>query len=428
MLKHESPYAAAPLYACESAHDVPQMFYRAHHGVTLPAPLPGYALVAFVPFAVLPPIASASLWLAVLIASFGVAIVSLRALGIAPAASIPVLALGFGLTALPFGELVPLALAGCCASAAALRRGAHTAAVAWASLAAIEPHVGAALIVALLAYAPTRSRTLVAVAGLGLIDVAATGGASLGYVSHVLPQHALAELARSSQYSLSWILNALGVPAREALAAGAVSYGTALALGVYVARNAARAGYGPHWCALAPAAFVLLGGTFVHLAQMILALPAALLAVRSRRTDVRMLAGSAMLLIAVPWNVIAQTPVFVPLVALATFGVTRVALAQSPTVSLRIALASTAACGVLAILRAHAVPAPAPAPPLDPRLAQYAWGAWIAAHDRIYGPAIWLAKAPTWIGLGALAAACVRTYEQGESPIGFHDAPAGRTP
>src|SRR5579875_1398429 len=71
-----NPYDASSLYACQRA-PMPLGLYRVVPGLTLPAPLPGYALLAFVPLAPLPYPAACAAWLLVMLACI---VFSIRAL------------------------------------------------------------------------------------------------------------------------------------------------------------------------------------------------------------------------------------------------------------------------------------------------------------------------------------------------------------
>lgn len=354
----------------------------------------------------MPPQAAALLWLLILAAAVAVAVRSLDALGVPAAASVAALAFPIAAVSIPFGEIVAVALAACCACAEALRRRAFGEAVAWAAVMMIEPHVGVPVLLALLGFERTRWQAAFTIVTLAALHAAVVPAEAMTYFTAVLPQHALAEIGRTSQYSLAWVLDGFGVPGAYALGIGAASYAIVLGAGISAAAVLALRLRRIEMLALVPPAFALFGGTFMHLAQTVIALPAALvfLAVENRR--VRRLASVAVVLLAIPWNVLASTAWMVPFAALAAVAIAAWTLRATVRRALSLAIACTLVAAALAAGRPFfAVPSKAPIPALNPAFAEASWGAWIAVHDRFTGPAIWLAKAPTWIGL-ALVAAC----------------------
>ena len=145
------PYQNEPLRTCE-AGVLAKSFLKKNPGVTIPAPLPAYAIAVVVPLAALPFGIAAALWAAILLAAWIAAVIALaRAAGIAWEIALAALSLGFGVLSLPFGEVVPLAIAGICGAAYYARAGRWRASAACAALAMIEPHLGlpAALALAL---------------------------------------------------------------------------------------------------------------------------------------------------------------------------------------------------------------------------------------------------------------------------------------
>ncbi len=420
------PYLASPLYACETS---PQPFglYRAHNGVALPAPLPGYALVPFAALALVPYPVACVAWLAALLLACAWAWRSLAALGAHDVAgAIWVAAAPLALVCLPFGELVPLAVAAICACGAALARGSPWTAAGCACVAAIEPHLGLPLLLALLVPRTTRLPSASAMLALAALDAAVSGAGTVAYFTHVLPQHALAELDRGSQYALSWILHTAGLAPSLALGIASASYALSTASGIWVAAILARRLRAPEMFALVPPAFALFGGAFVHLAQMLAALPLGLVLLPYARGKARWAVGAALVLLAIPWLFIAPHPWLVPFAALVAGGIAFVTLQLPPAIALRVALGAAVYASVAALVRAH-VPITAPSaftPPLDPALAQASWAAWIRLHDGDTSLGTWIAKAPTWLGLTALLACAVSlAREEHEARVGKNEAP-----
>lgn len=403
MLHGGNPYLAAPLYACESS-PAPARIYSARDGVALPAPLPGYAFVPFALLSMLPIAIATIVWLLMLLAAVALAVRSCAQLGVSAAAALAAFALPLGLTVLPYGEIVPIALAACSACAVALRRRSYGPAVAWAAIAMIEPHVGLPVLLALVGIEATRLRAAFAIVVLATLHALLAHDAAVTYFTQLLPQHALAELMRSSQYSFSWVLAQLGVMPGFALGIGTVAYALALGGGIMAAALVSRSTRSLDAYAIVPPAFALFGGTFMHIAQTALALPAALLLFTWSHGRLRTLSATALLLLAIPWSAAIHTPFFVLFAAAAATIVATIALKTTPIVSLRIGLASTVvAAGLNVASWFPGSPADLPMPHLDPAFAEAGWAAWVHAHDRYAGIAVWFAKLPTWAGLIILA-------------------------
>jgi hypothetical protein len=413
VLHGENPYAASTLYPCESTL-APLPVYRARDGVALPAPLPGYALAAFALFALLPPGGGALLWMLLLALAIYVAVRSLDGLEIPMYLSACAFAFPIAAVSLPFGEVVPIALAACCAAGAALRRRRFNQATAWMMLSMIEPHVGFAIAVAFFVLPQTRVRALIGGLVLALGHLLVLRDAAASYFVHVLPQLALAELPRTSQYSLSWVVAQLGMPANAALALGSVSYGCGLLAASVVTWLLVRRFGALELFALIPPAFAVVGGSFMHLAQSAFAIPAALVLRRYAPPRMQGALTVAVLVLAIPWNVVSETPWllgFVPLV-LAVLAVWL--LDATAIVALAVALLGTLGGGALLVLRVRAVYARAvTVPHLDPALAVANWANWIAKNDSASGAGIWVPKLPTWLALlCVVAAACTLSYEK----------------
>ena len=406
------------MMACE-APPQPFSLYHAQGGVVLPAPQPGYALLPFVAISLLPFSLAALLWIGVLLAACVVAWRSLAELIDDDLAAVVLAAvLPLGAVSIPFGELVPIAVAAFCACGAALKRGANGSAVAWASLAMVQPHVGLPVLAALVGLERTRWRAALAVVVLAVVHALVVVPEALAYFTHVLPQHALAELPRASQFSVAWIAQALGAGPNLALSIGTFTYAAALGGGISVAAFLARRTGRIELLALVPPAFALLGGTFIHLAQMLIALPAVLVMIPHARGRSRAVLAASLVLLAIPWSLITQTAWVIPIIALVAGGITFVTLRQTRIVALRVALACVVYFGIVVAARAllpSTPPASIPMPNFDPTLASASWGWWIHTHDSDTSIGTWLAKLPTWIGLALFAGASIAVVSRGQT-------------
>lgn len=403
----ENPYHTQPLQACE-AQIVPRSFQEKNPGVTIPAPLPAYAIAVLVPLAALPFGVSAAIWAAVLLAAWVAAIVALaRAAGIAWEIALAALSLGFGVLSLPFGEVVPLAVAGICGAAYYARAGRWRAAAACAALAMIEPHLGLPAAFALALWAP-RARLPLALLALGLASLALAllgPAANLEYFLSVLPAHALSEATRDTQYSLTAVLAAAGMPLHASVQAGALWYAAMLVLGVVVGLRLARESGNSAFAVCVPPAFAVFGGTFIHITQIAAALPAALLCVGAIRPARRPIAVAALLLLAVPWGwAVSPALIVAPLVPVAylawrywSANVSAVLLAGIVAAVLLLGLRE-----LYTLPKVHVGGRPA-TPAIDTRLPEASWSAY-SQRSSTATLAAWAVRVPTWSALFVLLA------------------------
>ena len=181
--------------------------------------------------------------------------------------------------------------------------------------------------------------------------VAGRGGvaANVSYLTAVVPAHALSEVSRDNQYSLSTIVSALGAPDATAVLVGGIAYVVALVFGVIVAARLARNG-DPAYLVLIPPAIALLGGSFVHTVEIAAAVPAAFLLCTTAYERSAWLV-TTLVLLAVPWMMATSAALFLapffPIAYLvAAFGFSRSAAYAS-------ALASFAGILLLFALAGH---------------------------------------------------------------------------
>ena len=272
-----NPYHTEPLRSCETSLGMTP-FFKKNPGVAFPAPLPGYSLAALEPLAALPFPVAAALWALLLALACAACVFTLaRFARIAWESALAVFALALAALSLPFGEVVPIAL-GCISLSGYFawptparrraRRGRRD------DRAASRP-AGLPCACRVAACDPRDAR--LRVRRVGVLSLLALGPATnLEYFTSVLPAHALSETTRDTQYSLTAVLAALGLrrhggARRYALVAAMVVAGTIFA-GMLAKRPATR----PSSSASRPA-FAVFGGTFIHIAQIAAALPAAVL-------------------------------------------------------------------------------------------------------------------------------------------------------
>ncbi len=396
-----NPYLAQPLRTCEISIGR-DLFFRKNPGVTIPAPLPGYALAALEPLGAMPFVIAATLWTMLLLCACAACIATLsRFAGVEWQIALAVFALSLCTISLPFGEVVPLALACICAAAYFAWRSRWCTAALFGAGAMSEPHLGLPVCIALFFWAPaTRLPLVLSLGFLAVVSLVVLGPATnFEYFTSVLPAHALSEAARDTQYSLTAVLFSLGVPESVALRMGLVWYGAMLALGTLVAGVLARKTGNNAYFVCIPPAFAVFGGSFIHVTQIAAALPAAVLLASGQKKERDLLAAIALLLLAVPWGwAISPALIIAPLFPVGFLawrywnGNARVAL-----------LAALAAAVLLWGLVELAGGAPgaaahARAIAIDPRLAEATWSNF-TQKSSTNSIAAWMLRAPTWAAL-----------------------------
>jgi hypothetical protein len=412
------PYHIEPLRSCEISLGRTAFFKRSR-GVVIPAPLPGYVLAALVPLALLPFGAAAVLWAAIVILAWIACVATLARFARVPwEVALAVFALSLGTLSLPFGEVVPLALAFIGMSAYFAWRGRWTAAALCAAGTMLEPHLGLPVCVALAIWERrTRVALGLSVCALGAGSLTFLGSATnLEYFVSVLPAHALSEIARDTQYSLTAVLYSLGAAQSVALRAGAVWYVAMLALGALLGGKLAGQTKNGAFLVCVPPAFAVFGGTFIHATQIAVALPAALLLIACPNKEGRTLALVALFVLAVPWSwVVSPAFLIAPLFPIAYLAW------QFWGGNVRAILVAAFAAAALSTLLI-ALPRPEPhaavhnvVPVIDARLAESSWSTFTQASST-NGIAAWMVRIPTWAGLLLLLSLIIR--EAGALQVG----------
>jgi hypothetical protein len=163
--------------------------------------------------------------------------------------------------------------------------------------------------------------------------------------------------------------------------------------------------------ALLPASAVLLGGAFIHIGQMAIALPFVALALRHVERG-RWALQLALLLLALPFQFIGQEPLTLFLAAALCGWLVWRFVRPDALFALRCALAMVVVDAALMFAlvewRPSAAAPPLRVPPIDPALPQSTWAAAIRAQATGNGAA-WLFKLPTWLAL--IAMLCVTGVE-----------------
>jgi hypothetical protein len=289
------PYRYGPLRTCE----LPVAAYVAATNAVVPDPRPPYAIAVFIPLSKLDYVRASFLWSLVILAA-GVVVVwtvtrftSLSPLLVA-LCTLPAL----WIAPLQNGASATVVIAFLCAAAAAAVANRNVLAAVLIGFASIEPHVALPAALSLVIFRPATRLPLV-VTGLVIVVISiVSAGAFINaeYIQQVLPAHAASEIGSRYQYSLSSVLYFFGVPQGSALLAGALQYGLFVVAGILVA-NSLRQEL-PAVVVLAPVAFAVGGGTFVHLGQIVAAIPFGLL-LASRFHSIAAWLG--VVLLDIPW-------------------------------------------------------------------------------------------------------------------------------
>ncbi len=400
------PYRYEPLHRCEHRVDTGATYRNDPSRVT-PAPLPPYDFPPFMLAARLGYATARVLDAAAIAAAVIAAIVAMAALVPLEAAALALL-LPAGYVLLNAGQVVPFSLAALVFCGLALARGRDALAGVLGALVMIEPHLGLPACIALLLWAPRSRIALVATAAILLAAGTLTVGfaATLEYVSRVLPAQAAAEVAHPYQYSLTYLLHTVGIPARAALVVGDASYAAMLILGVWLGRRLRDRLAHPELIVFVPAACSVIGGAYVHMVDLPFAIPAALVLACSLRGNARQIVTVALCLLAVPW-----IPVWITkkLFLAALFVVAAMLLRLRPSTPASLATFGGVAAAIYLLELAPPAPLIATTPGTF-RASDLAGAAWIAYANALpHASLIWLAvKVPTWAALVAtVVAACL---------------------
>lgn len=412
------PYAAASLISCERAHQ-PLGLYSTSDSLVIPAPLPIYALVLLAAFTVVPYPFAALIWLALNLVSLIVAVLILMRLSGRSFAALVLAFIGiFSALVLPLGQSTGVVLLSLVSAALAARVGKPVVAVAGLCCMSLAPHVALPAFVALfIAVRSARASVIVAVMALGVLNFL-TGNlpSAISYLTIVLPAHAAAEVGSVFQYSLAWLALASGASPSAALTLGAASYIGAVICGVIVGIRLSRQFNDAAFTVLLPAAFAVIGGTFVHLQEIALALPAAILLHLRADKRARGAAAASIVLIAMPWLAVINQPWLVAMIAVATVFIGIDLLGLDVKLSLCVSLASVALCALIQLIAAHygAVLTSKNGAHVTGALAQASWAQYVPNSVG----ATWIfAKAPTWAGLLLFVVASILTMSKQKASL-----------
>ena len=400
------PYRYESLHRCEHAVNRSEAFLS-DPARAVPAPLPPYdfppfMLAARLSFEVARAIDAFAIVAALLAAVWGLSLLAIP-FDIATLA----LALPGGYVLLAAGQVVPFALLALVFCGVALARRRPTLAGVLAALTLIEPHLGLPVCVALFFW-QAGSRLAIVAAGVALACIAAAVSGFtviIEYVARVVPAQAQAESGYVYQYSLSYLLHTLGLPAQPTLAIGDLSYVAMLVFGVWLGHRMAKTLGRPELLAYLPAACSVVAGSYVHMVDLPFAIPAALVLATSLPGRARKIAVIALVLLAVPWIAVWITKKLF-LATLFVVGLMLVRLKPGATVSMGTLLAVAATIYLFELSPPVACTAITAKTFAAGALAQEAWSEYVTrlGHGE---PAWFLIKFPTWAALCGMLGACL---------------------
>ena len=140
--QHANPYLREPLQQCETRRFL-ALGEKSEVGLTLPAPLPPYALAPFMLLSLLPATVAAGIYALLTVAAIVATVSLLRDMTQLPAAWIlAAIAIPDIYVSLPLGQLVPCIIAAAVATAWSVERGKPVFAACAALITLMEPHLG----------------------------------------------------------------------------------------------------------------------------------------------------------------------------------------------------------------------------------------------------------------------------------------------
>jgi len=418
--QHADPYRNEPLGACERSEPRPDFLESGPASLAVPAPLPGYALAPFALLALLPYGLAAGVWTCMLLASFALTIHWLRALTTLPLyAIVASLALSDGYVGVTLGQIAPLAIAAAVGAAYAIARKKTLLAACAGATAMLEPHIGLPACIALAAFRP---RTIAPLALLGTLcawlSLALLGAQeNIEYFTSVIGSHALSETLNVKQLSLTTLLAHAGFPALLAVRIGTLWYAAMILAGIAIGRRTARRLERPALAVLLPVAFAMIGGPFVHIAQIAAVLPAALLLADAPPKS--KIAAISIMLLAVPWPQFATLGTSFPIFAALTAGTLAFyLLPATPTWRIMPPLLTLVLTQMpTQLLTPIADPSARLRVLYDPHaLAQTSWSAYVALVGTQNNAAYDLARIPTLLGLVSFLYAVCRIMQAKRIP------------
>ena len=310
--EHADPYRIHPATECQ--RDAARTF-EVDATPLIPAPLPPHALLAFEPLARLPFRIASPAWFAVLFIAFVATVVLASRLANVPpiVAFITLFASDF-IVSFTVGQPGPILVLSIVVLAIGLQRRSNTLIVGSSLVLSIEPHIALPIFLAVLAFdRHSRLSLFACLCAIAALDVACGVSLVSEYIFTVIPLHAISEIAAYKQFSLTSALWAAGVPISHSIEIGNASYVLTTVAALILTFRAIQRTKDSSYIALIPAACSVFAGPYIHLYQIAIALPLALMLPRGPSTIHRIVAVAAVVFLSIP---ALEVVPFVPLAKL----------------------------------------------------------------------------------------------------------------
>ncbi|MFY9631532.1 MAG: glycosyltransferase 87 family protein [Candidatus Cybelea sp.] len=399
-----NPYTYEPLRTCEHRVNTGDGFrarlFASNPSVAVPAPLPPFDLLPLRALARLPFEEARFFDALAIVAAIGLCVAALAAMGIPWPLSAAALALSALYVELNAGQIVPFALLALVLCGLALSRRRDALAGVFAAFAVISPTAGLPAVAAMLLFVPrARWAALATLLAFAAISVAMVGMHVLGtYVAGVLPAQAAAEVHFPYQFSLTYALAYIGVPARAAEFAGTASYFVMLGAGLLLSPRAAAATQRRELFAFLPVLFTTIAATYVHQEELAFAIPALLVLAVGADGIARIALAVSLSLLSIPWILVwGSKQLFAASIVSCAVILFQLRVGLKPALG---ALCAIALVVYLFELHPPYVPAPGPTSHIyaSDALVQEEWR-WYAMQRTSRDPLWFAIKLPAWSAL-----------------------------
>jgi len=294
---HQDPYLVEPLLTCE--RNIAVANAADWNDAVDPAPLPGYDMIALSALSLLPMHTATLIFGVFILASTVITGYALSRLSPYFPFPVALLLAYFGMTYVgsSLGQLAPPAIASLAVGALFLRRGKQEAAALATCCALLQPQFALPSIAALFLFVPrTRIALASAIIGIAAVSCLVLGPHMVLEYFTVLKIHSTSELNWPTQYSLAWLIRALGGNPHFAMLMGTVSAVVLLVWCFFILFRYREEAMQNGAIILLPAAYAVIGGTYIHAYQLSVASLAALILLRPSASLLNPTFASALLI------------------------------------------------------------------------------------------------------------------------------------
>ena len=397
------PYRTEPLRTCE--HTVGAVFRKGSR-LAIPDPLPPYEIGAFRAIAEIPYAIASPLWCAfvLLICALTIGLVA-RIAAVPNALAAACLVLPLMLVSTYLGQVAPFSILGLLLLARPKSRNTISGSFLGTTLSLCEPHLALFAIVVGVLFSGRRTR-IGTLASIGLCTAVSFAALPipvlLEYFRVVLHAHLLSEINNREQYGTAFFFHALGASETAAVRAADASFAIAVLVAIVRYRVAVRR-LGPEIALLGGSCFVLLFSPFLHLTQIVLAVPAAL--ALTQRSHSRFVAAACVFL-TVPWLQFSLVVAVAPLAIAAFVKAACDLLSVRRSIAIVAGTAAVLACAAAGFEVVGTQPGPIHLGYVDPQsLAETTWRAAVDWNDTGDSWLFLLTKLPSEAALAVVAIA-----------------------